>query len=91
MMPAEVGGGYNHPSDPAAWAQLQQNSQQPGQRLQDDQWSNSSSAGGPIVPTTLNVGDWFEFFGIQNAGDMHGLNGLGGAQGMAPQQQGGFG
>jgi hypothetical protein len=55
--------------DPAAWAQLQAMS---GQQQSDDQYSNSSY-GGPIVPTTLNVGDWFEFFGIPNGG----LDGLG--------------
>jgi hypothetical protein len=66
---------YHH--DPSAWTNMTQgNSARP-----DDVWSNSSSTGGPIVPTTLNVGDWFEFFGIQNAGDMNGLNGLNGAAG----------
>lgn len=73
--------GYN--PDPAAWAQLHAQSQ----ARPDDQWSNSSSAGGPIVPTTLNVGDWFEFFGIQNAADINGLNGLNGMNGAAQQQQ----
>jgi hypothetical protein len=63
---------FNQPQDPAAWAQL--NTMQAQQRP-DDAWSNPSSAGGPIVPTTLNVGDWFEFFGIPNGGDMNGLNG----------------
>lgn len=38
---------------------------------QDDTWSNSST-GAPIVPTTLNVEDWFHFFGIN--GDMNGMN-----------------
>ena len=52
---------YSH--DPAAWAQLQaieaQQADRPGQTRvgPDDTWSNSST-GGPIVPTTLNVGDW---------------------------------
>ncbi|KAL1954427.1 hypothetical protein VTO42DRAFT_1197 [Malbranchea cinnamomea] len=31
---------------------------------QDDNWSNSSRSGGPVVPPTLNVEDWFQFFGI---------------------------
>ena len=31
-----------------------------------DRWSNSST-GAPIVPTTLNVEDWFQFFGIHGA------------------------
>jgi hypothetical protein len=56
--------------DPAAWAHLQG---MPAQQQSDDQYSNSSY-GGPIVPTTLNVGDWFEFFGIPNGG----LDSLGG-------------
>ena len=55
--------------DPAAWAQLQAMEQHQqrqrmgsgagdmGQAGPDDAWSNSST-GGPIVPTTLNVGDW---------------------------------
>ncbi|KXT10465.1 hypothetical protein AC579_1846, partial [Pseudocercospora musae] len=61
--------------DPNAWAQLNTMHNQP---RQDDSWSNSSSAGGPIVPTTLNVGDWFEFFGIPNGSDINGLNGAAG-------------
>jgi len=41
----------------------------------DETWSNNSGStgGGPIVPTTLNVGDWFEFFGIPN-GDISALH-----------------
>jgi hypothetical protein len=48
----------------------------------DDAWSTNSgstvgpgpgSGPGPVVPTTLNVGDWFEFFGIPN-GDMSALH-----------------
>lgn len=57
---------YQH--DPNAWAHINmQNQQRP-----DDQWSNSASStqGGPIVPTTLNVGDWFEFFGIPAGSDL---------------------
>lgn len=45
----------------------------PGSAGGEDTWSNSST-GGPIVPTTLNVGDWFEFFGIPNNGDMNALH-----------------
>jgi len=37
-----------------------------------DSWSNSSLQG-PAVPTTLNVEDWFQFFGI-NGSDMSGMN-----------------
>ncbi|EEP77823.1 cutinase transcription factor 1 alpha [Uncinocarpus reesii 1704] len=37
----------------------------------DDNWSNSSRGQGPVVPPTLNVEDWFQFFGI------NGLDSLG--------------
>lgn len=48
--------------DPNGWAQMQNMSQQRQQQQQQqqqegDNWS-SSTASGPIVPTTLNVGDW---------------------------------
>lgn len=51
---------YQH--DPQTWAQLQAMQQQqqqhhPQQNRPEDTWSNSSNSG-PIVPTTLNVGDW---------------------------------
>ncbi|RAK85696.1 cutinase transcription factor 1 alpha [Aspergillus costaricaensis CBS 115574] len=37
---------------------------------QDDNWS-SSSRSGPTAPTTLNVEDWFQFFGINGSfGDL---------------------
>ncbi|TID23495.1 cutinase transcription factor 1 alpha [Venturia nashicola] len=60
----------SHNSDPNAWSGLDPMGQQttPG----DDTWSNSSKGQGPIVPTTLNVEDWFHFFGIH--GDTNGLN-----------------
>jgi hypothetical protein len=69
----QMSSGMSYHQDPAAWAQLQAIS---GQQQSDDQYSNSSY-GGPIVPTTLNVGDWFEFFGIPNGG----IDGLGGGFG----------
>lgn len=50
----------------ADWTQLH-NHGHPQQARSADEWSNSSSLG-PSVPTTLNVGDWFEFFGIPNNG-----------------------
>jgi hypothetical protein len=46
-----------------------------GQRA-DDNWSTSSTSG-PIVPTTLNVEDWFAFFGMPN-GDLTTMQGVGG-------------
>lgn len=36
-----------------------------------DGWSNSSFGNAPVIPTTLNVEDWFQFFGIQ--GDISSL------------------
>ncbi|WPG99281.1 Hypothetical protein R9X50_00209400 [Acrodontium crateriforme] len=72
---AQAGMQYNH--DPASWSQF--HSMQEQQQRQDDQWSSTSSSG-PIVPTTLNVGDWFEFFGIPN-GDLNAAN-LGGQAGF---------
>ncbi|KAL8707885.1 MAG: hypothetical protein Q9220_007169 [cf. Caloplaca sp. 1 TL-2023] len=38
----------------------------------EDSWSNSSRNKGPVAPTTLNVEDWFQFFGIN--GDMGAMN-----------------
>lgn len=61
---------YAH--SPNAWAHMQA-VQGAGQDPSDDVWSNSS-ASAPAVPTTLNVGDWFEFFGI-NGGEVGGQNG----------------
>lgn len=74
MPDSQQGINLNYQQDPNAWAHLP-TMQKPGQ---DDTWSNSSSAGGPLVPTTLNVGDWFEFFGIPNGSDINGLNGAAG-------------
>ena len=40
-----------------------------GMDLRDsDGWSTNSSIGNaPVVPTTLNVEDWFQFFGIHGS------------------------
>lgn len=38
---------------------------------ESDSWSTSSRGNAPIVPTTLNVEDWFQFFGIN--GEMNGI------------------
>ncbi|KAL8900475.1 MAG: hypothetical protein Q9207_005676 [Kuettlingeria erythrocarpa] len=37
----------------------------------EDSWSNSSRGKGPVVPTTLNVEDWYQFFGISEVGGMN--------------------
>ncbi|PVI04448.1 hypothetical protein DM02DRAFT_518795, partial [Periconia macrospinosa] len=56
----------------AGWAQqinlIAQNQQN---AASDDAWSNSSNGRhNPIVPTTLNVEDWFQFFGINGNENM---------------------
>ncbi|RMZ87637.1 hypothetical protein DV736_g5145, partial [Chaetothyriales sp. CBS 134916] len=38
-----------------------------GLNAESDRWSNSSIGNAPIAPTTLNVEDWFQFFGINGA------------------------
>lgn len=38
---------------------------------ESDRWSTSSRGNAPVVPTNLNVDDWFHFFGIH--GDMSGV------------------
>ncbi|KAL8792293.1 MAG: hypothetical protein Q9195_005084 [Heterodermia aff. obscurata] len=38
----------------------------------EDSWSNSSRSQAPVAPTTLNVEDWFQFFGMN--GDMGGMS-----------------
>jgi hypothetical protein len=71
--PSNMGmsGNYDHNSQ--AWQQhmdmMSQNQQQHGG--QDDAWSNSSGGRhNPIVPMSLNVDDWFNFFGINGETDM---------------------
>lgn len=60
-----------------AWAQqmdmMSHNNQQSA--ANDETWSNSSG-GRPIVPTTLNVEDWYVFLQNGSAGDMSALEGL---------------
>jgi hypothetical protein len=63
-------------NDPQAWAQqvdmMNQNHQQ-----QEDAWSNSSGGGrNPIVPTTLNVEDWYVFLQSHPAGTSEDLMNL---------------
>ncbi|KAH6132775.1 hypothetical protein HBI64_081210 [Parastagonospora nodorum] len=65
-------GGFDH-NNQQAWAQqmemMSQNQQQQG--AQDDTWSLSSGGRhAPIVPMSLNVDDWFNFFGINGETDM---------------------
>lgn len=77
MHPPPQGNMPQHPqqqqmyADPNSWQYggMQQ------QGRPDDQWSNTSGTSA-IVPTALNVGDWFEFFGIPN-GDLSALQAQG--------------
>jgi hypothetical protein len=46
-----------HNNDSNAWAQVEAMNGQQGQN--EETWSNSSRGNGPIVPTTLNVEDWY--------------------------------
>lgn len=60
-------------NNPQAWAQQMEMMQQHQQQhsAQDDAWSNSSNGRpNPVVPMSLNVDDWFNFFGINGEADM---------------------
>ncbi|KAL5119163.1 Transcriptional activator of fatty acid utilization [Pleosporales sp. CAS-2024a] len=80
--PMGVQGGFDHNSQ-QAWSQqmdmISQSQQQQGG--QDDTWSQSSGGRhAPIVPMSLNVDDWFNFFGINGETDMSHLFQQGHAQ-----------
>ncbi|OQO05452.1 Cutinase transcription factor 1 alpha [Cryoendolithus antarcticus] len=74
-----------YPNDPNTWAHMPNMSASgAGRGMESDQWSNASSGngfGGSVVPTTLNVGDWFEFFGIPNGSSLDALGGGAGSYG----------
>ncbi|KAK6442498.1 Transcriptional activator of fatty acid utilization [Oleoguttula sp. CCFEE 5521] len=74
-----------YPNDPHAWAHMpNMSSAGAGRGMESDQWSNASSGvgfGGNVVPTTLNVGDWFEFFGIPDGSPLNALGGGAGGYG----------
>jgi hypothetical protein len=55
MQPNGMSVGMN--GDTNAWAQVESMNNQQGQN--EETWSNSSRGNGPIVPTTLNVEDWY--------------------------------
>lgn len=60
--------GINHQNVNGSWppglsGMMGANMDMSGNEVDMDRWSNSST-GAPIVPTTLNVEDWFQFFGI---------------------------
>ncbi|KIW05896.1 hypothetical protein, variant [Verruconis gallopava] len=72
MNPQHVVSLPQHQNDPSAWAQQMGGVGQAAggqQAWNDETGSNSSKGGGPIVPTTLNVEDWFHFFGIHGDGN----------------------
>ena len=59
---------FDHNSS-QTWAQQMEMMGQ-SQQQQDDTWSNSSGGRNNIVPMSLNVDDWFNFFGINGEADM---------------------
>ncbi|KAF5871026.1 putative cutinase transcription factor 1 alpha protein [Botrytis fragariae] len=69
MLPTGVPPNYN--MGQGMWQQgFEQPMHEPQGQSPSDTWSNSSAQ---AVPTTLNVEDWFQFFGIN--GDLTGMNG----------------
>ncbi|TGO27847.1 hypothetical protein BPAE_0036g00580 [Botrytis paeoniae] len=69
MLPTGVPPNYN--MGQGMWQQgFEQPMHEPQGQSPSDTWSNSSVQ---AVPTTLNVEDWFQFFGIN--GDLTGMNG----------------
>ena len=71
----QYAGQQQHVPMQISYGQMPENGEHQPRASMDDTWSNNSGStgGGPIVPTTLNVGDWFEFFGIPN-GDISALH-----------------
>lgn len=60
-------------SQPQVWPPGMQGMMGAGMEMHDsDGWSTSSIGNAPVAPTTLNVEDWFQFFGIN--GEMAGMN-----------------
>lgn len=57
---------------PQVWPAGMQGMMGTGMEMHDsDGWSTSSIGNAPVAPTTLNVEDWFQFFGIN--GEMAGM------------------
>ena len=64
------GAGQHHPS---VWPPGMSGMMGAGMEMHDsDGWSTSSIGNAPVAPTTLNVEDWFQFFGIN--GEMAGMD-----------------
>ena len=59
-------------NQPQVWPPGMQGMMGAGMEMHDsDGWSTSSIGNAPVAPTTLNVEDWFQFFGIN--GEMAGM------------------
>lgn len=72
-MTAQGLGSLDVTSQNQAWPQGMQGLVGTGVEMHEsDGWSNSSVGNAPIAPTTLNVEDWFQFFGIN--GDNGGIS-----------------
>ncbi|ROT39459.1 cutinase transcription factor 1 alpha [Sodiomyces alkalinus F11] len=67
-------GAFQHQGQSNLWQQPQPQFDRlaPDSQSPSDSWSTGSVQGQP-VPNTLNVEDWFQFFGINN-GDLAGMN-----------------
>lgn len=63
---------HGHHNDWAQFNAMNQRQRGNGNQVNEETWSNSSVSQGPIVPTTLNVQDWFQFFGM--SGDANAIN-----------------
>jgi hypothetical protein len=64
------GSGQQHPQ---VWPPGMSGMMGAGMEMHDsDGWSTSSIGNAPVAPTTLNVEDWFQFFGIN--GEMAGMS-----------------
>lgn len=67
MQPMDMSG------QPQVWPPGMQGMMGAGMEMHDsDGWSTSSIGNAPVAPTTLNVEDWFQFFGIN--GEMAGMS-----------------
>ncbi|RVX72462.1 Cutinase transcription factor 1 alpha [Exophiala mesophila] len=71
QMPQSLGGqsmpqmDMSNSGQPQVWPPGMQGMMGAGMEMHDsDGWSTSSIGNAPIAPTTLNVEDWFQFFGI---------------------------
>ena len=72
LMPMGGQQGQNLGDNGMGWPQDMQGMMAGGmEQPESDRWSTRSRGNAPVVPTNLNVDDWFQFFGIH--GDMSGV------------------